>query len=42
MGIAERYVRQAHNLNVAGSNPAPATNHRANSLTQKASEQDNV
>ena len=23
---AERYVRQAHNLKVAGSNPAPATN----------------
>ena len=22
---AERYVRQAHNLKVAGSNPAPAT-----------------
>ena len=24
---AERYMRQAHNLKVAGSNPAPATNH---------------
>jgi len=26
MGHAERYMRQAHNLKVAGSNPAPATN----------------
>ena len=24
---AERYVRQAHNLKVVGSNPTPATNH---------------
>ena len=23
----ERYVRQAHNLKVVGSNPTPATNH---------------
>ena len=28
---AERYVRQAHNLKVAGSNPTPATN-RANAF----------
>ena len=27
MGQAEWYMRQAHNLKVAGSNPAPATNH---------------
>ena len=32
-GHAERYGRQAHNLKVAGSNPAPATNHGANNLT---------
>ncbi len=25
MGHAERYMRQAHNLKVVGSNPTPAT-----------------
>ena len=27
MGSAERYVRQAHNLKVVGSNPTPATKY---------------